>query len=123
MWRAGAPPDFFVMQENSMARFIQAFLCVGLITLSLPGGGFAGETRTAADKPAMTTEKHKPAGSKAKGGSPAIGESAKPIPQEEVQTRGFLSRKKKKTVGGAAGHTEPPDQGDLSTRGESGTSK
>jgi len=96
---------------------------MGLIGLGLTNGGFAGETGTAAETPAGTTEKHKPAGSKAKGGSPAIGESAKPMPQEEVQVRGLFSKKKKKPVGGAAGHTESSDHGDLSPRGESGTSK
>lgn len=106
-----------------MAGFIHAGLCIALMVLGLPAGGFAGETGTAADKPAVTMEKHEPAGSKAKGSSPALGGSVKPMPQEEVQTRGFLSRKKKKPVGGAAGHTESPDQGDLSTRGESGAGK
>lgn len=106
-----------------MARLIQAFLCVALITLGLPVGGFAGEAGTAANKPAATTEKHKPAGANAKGGSQATGESVKPSPQEEVQTRGLFSKKKKKTVGGAAGHRESPDQGDLSTGSESGAGK
>ena len=106
-----------------MVRFVQIFLCVGLMALGLPGSGFAGEAGRAADKPAVTTEQHKPAGSKAKSSSPAIGESVKPSPQDEVQTRGLFSKKKKKPVGGAAGHTESPDQGDLSTRGESGTNR
>jgi hypothetical protein len=106
-----------------MAGFIHAGLCVVLIVLGLPAGGFAGETGTAANKPAVTTEKHKPAGSNAKGGSQSTGESVKPSPQEEVQTRGLFSKKKKKTVGGAAGHTGSPDQGDLSTRSESGAGK
>jgi hypothetical protein len=106
-----------------MARLIQAFLCMALIALGLPAGGFAGETGTAADKPAATTEKHKPAGANAKGGSQATRESVKPSSQEEVQTRGLFSKKKKKTVGGAAGHTNSPDQGDLSTGGEFGAGK
>lgn len=106
-----------------MARLIQAFLYVVLIVLGLPAGGFAGQAGTAADKPAVTTEKAKSAGGNAKGGSQATGESVTPSSQEEVQTRGLFSKKKKKTVGGAAGHTESPDQGDLSTRGESGAGK
>lgn len=106
-----------------MARLIQAFLYVALTMFGVPAGGFAGETGTAAEKPAVTTEKHKPAGGNAKGGSQASGESVTPSSQEEVQTRGLFSKKKKKTVGGAAGHTESPGQGDLSTRGESGAGK
>lgn len=106
-----------------MAGFIHAGLCVALITFGLPAGGFAGETGTAADKPAVTTEKQKPAGSNAKRGPQAAGESVKPSPQEEVQTRGLLSKKKKKSAGGAAGHRESPDQGDLSPPSESGAGK
>jgi len=106
-----------------MARLIQAFLYTVLIVLGLPAGGFAGEAGAAADKPAVTTEKHKPAGSNAQGGSRATGESVKPSSQEEVQTRGLFSNKKKKTVGGAAGHTGSSDQGDLPTRSESGAGK
>ena len=106
-----------------MARLIQSWLCVALIALGCPAGGFSSETGPSADKPPATAEKHKPAGSNAKGGSQATGELVKPSSQEEVQTRGILSRKKKKVVGGAAGHTESPDQGDLSPRSESGAGK
>jgi hypothetical protein len=112
-----------LIEEDGMAGFIHAGLCSALMVLGLPAGGFAVEAGTAADKPAVTAEQHKPAGSNAKGGSQAAGESVKPSSQEEVQTRGLFSKKKKKTVGGAAGHTESPDQGDLSTGGEFGAGK
>lgn len=106
-----------------MARFIQACLCVALVTLWLPAGGFSGETGTTGKQPAVTPEKHNPPGSNAKDASQSTSDSKKQLAQQDIQTRGLLSKKKSKTVGGAAGHTASPELGDLPMQSESQVGK
>ena len=106
-----------------MARFIQTFWCVVLTVLWLPAVVCAGESGTVAKKPAVTSETHNPAGSQTKLGPRSSGESMKQSGPDDIQTRGLRSKKKKKLVGGAAGHTESQDQADLPAQGESGAGK
>jgi len=91
-----------------MSRINEVLAIVMLAVLAMPMTGVAGESGTAA-QPSQ-------AGSKPKAKSLSQEKSDKKAGEmEDVQSRGLFSQKKKdkkKPVGGAAGHSQPPERTD-----------
>ena len=88
-----------------MTRFAAILTSVMLATLCLPVPGPAADT---AKQPAGKQDTQSSAASGARGQTDA---SKKPD-QGNVQSRGLFAKKKKKQVGGSAGHSEELNQED-----------
>jgi hypothetical protein len=82
----------------------------------MPVYGVAGEQGSTA-KQSGTNDTQAQTGATSGTGSASKGEAVKKSDQRDVQTRGLFSKKKKKKpVGGAAGHSQPAEQPDAPTR-------
>lgn len=92
-----------------MRRFARILSGVMLTMLCMPMTGIASDAGAA--KQLVGTQEA--AGSSSWTGARSTGEAVKKSDQRDVQSRGLFSKKKKKKpVGGAAGHSQPSEQTD-----------
>jgi len=94
-----------------MTRFIVGPI-VMLTVLWLPVSGIADE---AGKQAAGTPQTQLHTGSTSDTGSLSKDKTVKKPDQRDVKTRGLFAKKKKKQVGGSAGHSQPPEQTDSPT--------
>ena len=88
-----------------MTRFAAILTTVMLTMLWLPAAGTAGNT-------AKQSAGKQDAQSSAASGARSETDASKKPDQGNVQSRGLFSKKKKKQVGGSAGHSQPAEQTD-----------
>jgi hypothetical protein len=98
-----------------MTGFAAVGTIVMLAVLCLPVSVIADEAGTTGKQPAGTHETQPQTGSASETGAISKHKHAKKPDQKDVQTRGLFAKKKKKQVGGSAGHSQPPEQTDQLT--------
>jgi hypothetical protein len=102
-----------------MMKSIRSVLLGLFAILWLPVGGMAVAITTA-ERSADTQPSDAQGRAQAKAGSASTDQQKKSADQGDVQSRGLFSKKKKKKpVGGAAGHAESSNREDLPAHGRS----
>ena len=96
-----------------MARFVGVATGILLAVLWLPVNVIADEGGNAGKSTAGTEAKQTGTGSGS--GAMSSDKTAKKPDQKDVRSRGLFAKKKKKQVGGAAGHSQEMEQADQSS--------
>ena len=96
------------MKENDTARFAAILTSMMLAALWLPAPGTTAET---VKQPAGMQDTQSPTASSERGQTDA----AKKPDHGNVRSRGLFAKKKKKQVGGSAGHSQELEQADQSS--------